>query len=99
MGCNFCPVSVGISYGYTIPFIPTSHNSSEIFTGSTVDSKPPSADTLSLKLFTKIMEEVGIPEDIFNVVIGRGDPIGNSLGSDDRISSVNFSSTKMGWSI
>lgn len=53
-----------------------------------------------MKLFAKIMEEAGIPEGIFNVVIGRGDPVGNSLVSDDRISSVNFTGiTNMGWSI
>lgn len=71
-----------------------------ILAGNTVVTKPPSADPISMILFSRIMEEAGTPDGVFNVVTGDGSKVGDALVSDERIAMVNFTgSTKTGKSI
>ncbi|MFQ5969860.1 MAG: aldehyde dehydrogenase family protein [Nitrososphaerales archaeon] len=61
-----------------------------ILAGNTVVTKPPSADPISMILFSRIMEEAGVPDGVFNVLSGEGSKVGDALVSDERIAMVNF---------
>lgn len=67
-----------------------------LLAGNSVVVKLPSADPITFLLFTRILEEAGLPKGALNVVTASGKLIDDYV-DDDRISGVTFTgSTKVG---
>jgi betaine-aldehyde dehydrogenase len=58
--------------------------------GNTVILKPSSLTPLSAIELGKIIKDSGMPEGVFNILIGPGDSIGEHLCSDKRVDMVSF---------
>lgn len=58
--------------------------------GNTVILKPSSLTPLSAIELVKIIENVGVPKGVVNILIGSGDEIGEKLCSDKRIDMISF---------
>jgi aldehyde dehydrogenase (NAD+) len=56
--------------------------------GNTIIHKPASATPLSALKVAQIMEEVGLPPGVFNVVMGPGGTVGNALSTHPGIEKV-----------
>ncbi len=71
-----------------------------LLAGNAVVLKPASDTPLSMLLFARILEEAGIPAGAFNVVTGRGAPVGAALASSPKVAMVSFTgSTEVGEAI
>jgi alpha-ketoglutaric semialdehyde dehydrogenase len=65
--------------------------------GNTVVFKPATLTPLSALNFVKILEEVGIPRGVVNLVTGGGDEVGSALVVDEDVRVVSFTgSTDVG---
>jgi len=65
--------------------------------GCTVVLKPSEIAPLSAYLFTKVMEEAGVPAGVFNLVNGDGPGVGTALAKHPDIDMVSFTgSTRAG---
>ncbi|HYX45152.1 MAG TPA: aldehyde dehydrogenase family protein [Acidimicrobiales bacterium] len=58
--------------------------------GNTVVAKAPSDDPVPLLLFTRVLEEAGLPPGALNYVTGPGKDIGDLIASHPGISMVSF---------
>lgn len=58
--------------------------------GNTVVFKPSEVTSLSIIRFTELLEEAGLPEGVFNLVLGEGDPVGEALVSHPEVDKVSF---------
>ncbi|MGH9278615.1 MAG: aldehyde dehydrogenase family protein [Acidimicrobiales bacterium] len=58
--------------------------------GNTVVAKAPSADPIALLLFTRVLEEAGVPAGALNLITGSGGEIGDLLAGHDDVSMVSF---------
>ncbi|MHB8586887.1 MAG: aldehyde dehydrogenase family protein [Thermoplasmatota archaeon] len=58
--------------------------------GNTVVAKPATYTPLSLLKFAKILEDVGVPKGVFNVVTGGGSVAGAALASHQDIDSITL---------
>ncbi len=58
--------------------------------GNTVILKPASLTPLSALELAKIVESAGLPEGVFNIIVGSGDKIGRALCSDKRVDLISF---------
>lgn len=68
--------------------------------GCTVVIKPAELTSLSTIRFAEIVEEVGIPAGVVNVVTGRGSVIGSALAAHEDIDKITFTgSTKTGLAV
>ena len=68
-----------------------------IATGCTHVTKPADLTPLTTLAFAEILQEVGIPDGVFNVVTGHPEAIGRTLLSDPRIRKLSFTgSTRVG---
>ncbi|MEM3383116.1 MAG: aldehyde dehydrogenase family protein [Nitrososphaerales archaeon] len=92
------PVGVVVTitpFNYPL-FIASSKIIPALLAGNTVVSKQSSENPVSLLLFTRILEEAGIPRGTFNVVTGSGE-IGKYLISNEKVTMINFTgSTDVG---
>jgi len=67
-----------------------------LLAGNTVVAKQSSENPLSLLLFTRVLEEAGIPKGTLNVVTGSG-KIGDYLVPNEKVNMINFTgSTEVG---
>lgn len=65
--------------------------------GNTVVLKAAEDSPAIANLFAKITKEAGLPNGVFNVVHGYGNPVGSTLVSDERINIISFTgSTSVG---
>ena len=65
--------------------------------GNTVVFKPASQTPLSAVNFVKVLEDVGIPKGVVNMVTGDGDEVGTPLTTHDAVRVVSFTgSTHVG---
>ncbi len=65
--------------------------------GNTVVFKPASQTPLSAFNFVKVLEDVGIPRGVVNMVTGDGDEVGTPLTTDEAVRVVSFTgSTRVG---
>lgn len=58
--------------------------------GNTVVAKAPSADPLALVLFTRVLQEAGVPDGALNLIAGSGAEMGDLLAGHEDISMVSF---------
>ncbi|MEN1968778.1 aldehyde dehydrogenase family protein [Lentibacillus sp. N15] len=58
--------------------------------GNTVIFKPSEVTPLSMIQFTALLQEAGVPEGVFNLVLGDGETVGKSLISNQNIDKVSF---------
>ncbi len=59
-----------------------------LVTGNTVIAKPALQTPLIAKMAIDLLHQAGIPLDVLQLIIGRGNTIGNKLVSDERIAGV-----------
>ncbi len=58
--------------------------------GNTVVAKAPSADPTALALFTRVLQEAGLPPGVLNYVTGPGSEIGDTFATHQDVSMVSF---------
>ncbi len=58
--------------------------------GNTVIVKPSSLTPLSVFELAKVIDGVGLPEGVVNIISGKGDAIGEILCSDKRVDMISF---------
>jgi betaine-aldehyde dehydrogenase len=58
--------------------------------GNTLVIKPATLTPLTLLEFAKLVEKVGLPEGVFNVVTGPGDTVGTTLAASDKVDMIAF---------
>src|SRR5699024_2093185 len=61
-----------------------------LITGNTIVVKPSEESPNNAALFTKIVDEVGLPKGVFNLVNGRGSAIGEELSSNPQVGLVSL---------
>jgi lactaldehyde dehydrogenase/glycolaldehyde dehydrogenase len=61
-----------------------------LVTGNTIVIKPSSDTPNNAIEFAKLVEKVGIPKGVFNLVTGRGGTVGNELASNGKIGLVSL---------
>lgn len=65
--------------------------------GCTAVLKPSDASPLSAILLTEVFAEAGVPQGVFNLVLGRGRVIGEALSSHPDVDMISFTgSTRVG---
>ena len=89
---------VGIITPWNFPFIIASERVPwAIGTGSTVVVKPSELTSGTTIRMAEIARDAGIPDGVFNVVTGYGDPAGQTLAEDPRTDMIAFTgSTRVG---
>jgi betaine-aldehyde dehydrogenase len=58
--------------------------------GNTVIYKPSEITPVTALKFTEILVNSGIPAGVFNLVLGEGDPVGQTLVSSEKVDKVSF---------
>ena len=61
-----------------------------IAAGCAVILKPSDASPLSAVLLARIFEEAGVPEGVFNLVLGRGSVVGHALSAHPDVDMISF---------
>lgn len=61
-----------------------------LVTGNTIVVKPSQQTPINAYIFAQIVEEVGLPKGVFNLVNGRGSVIGNELASNSKVAMVSL---------
>lgn len=61
-----------------------------LVTGNTIVLKPSQLTPENLYVFSQIVEEIGLPAGVFNVVMGRGSVIGHALASNPKVGMVSL---------
>ncbi len=61
-----------------------------IASGNTIVLKPAMQTPLSALLIAELLDEIGLPPGIFNVVTGRGSVVGDKIVTDERINKITF---------
>ena len=61
-----------------------------LVTGNTIVVKPSQITPENAYVFAQIVEEVGLPKGVFNMVMGRGSVIGSELASNPKVGMVSL---------
>jgi len=61
-----------------------------LVTGNTIVVKPSQQTPINAYVFAQIVEEVGLPKGVFNMVMGRGSVIGNELAANPKVGMVSL---------
>lgn len=61
-----------------------------LVTGNTIVIKPSQQTPINAYIFAQIVEEVGLPKGVFNLVNGRGSVIGNELAANPKVAMVSL---------
>ncbi len=61
-----------------------------LVTGNTIVLKPSQLTPENAYVFAQIVEEVGLPAGVFNIINGRGSVIGNALASNPKVGMVSL---------
>lgn len=61
-----------------------------LVTGNTIVIKPSQLTPENAYEFARVVEEVGLPAGVFNIIFGRGSVIGNSLASNPKVGMVSL---------
>jgi acyl-CoA reductase-like NAD-dependent aldehyde dehydrogenase len=82
---------VGIITPWNFPFIIASERVPwSIGVGCTVVLKPSELTSGTSIMMAEIARDAGLPDGVFNVVTGYGDPAGQTLAEDDRVDMIAF---------
>src|SRR5918992_5393780 len=65
-----------------------------IITGNTVVAKPSSNTPIIAWKFAQIFKQAGLPDGVFNLVIGSGDKVGNELVSNRDVAGIVFTGSR-----
>ncbi len=93
---HYVPMGVGIiippwNFAFAIM---AGMTSAAIVTGNTVVLKPSSDSPVIAARFVELLESVGLPPGVVNLVTGSGGAIGDALVSDPRVHFVSFTGSK-----
>jgi 1-pyrroline-5-carboxylate dehydrogenase len=69
-------------------------NTGAIITGNTVVAKPSSNTPIIAWKFAEIFKQAGLPNGVFNLVIGPGSKIGNELVSNKDVAGIVFTGSR-----
>lgn len=61
-----------------------------LVTGNTIVVKPSQVTPENAYVFAQIVEEVGLPKGVFNMIMGRGSVIGNELAANPKVGMVSL---------
>ncbi|MHA6530050.1 aldehyde dehydrogenase [Paenibacillus sp. BAC0078] len=61
-----------------------------LITGNTIVVKPSAESPNNAVAFTKIVDKVGLPNGVFNLVTGKGGEVGNELASNPKVGMVSL---------
>lgn len=61
-----------------------------LITGNTIVIKPSAESPNNAIAFTKIVDQVGLPKGVYNLVTGRGGEVGNELASNPKVGMVSL---------
>lgn len=61
-----------------------------LLTGNTIVIKPSSDTPNNAFEFAKLVDEIGLPKGVFNLVSGEGSVVGNSLSSNEKVGIISF---------
>jgi len=61
-----------------------------LLTGNTIVIKPSGETPNNAFEFAKLVDEIGLPKGVFNLVSGSGSTIGNELAGNDKVGIVSF---------
>lgn len=92
---------LGVVVGITPPNYPLTmpiyKSAPALATGNTVIIKPSEDTSLVQIRLAEIFQEVDMPDGVFNVVTGLGDPVGTSFANHDDVNKIAFTgSTEVG---
>src|SRR5690554_666841 len=90
--------AVGIITPWNFPLaVPAWKIAPALAYGNTVVFKPADLVPASAWALTQIIHEAGVPEGVFNLVMGRGSVVGDAIAGSDRLDAVSFTgSTSVG---
>ena len=85
---------IGVAAGilpWNFPFFLIARKLAPAFvTGNTIVIKPSSETPNNAFEFAKLVNEVGLPKGVFNLVSGEGSVVGNSLASNEKVGIISF---------
>lgn len=61
-----------------------------LITGNTIVVKPSEESPNNAMIFAKLVDEVGLPKGVFNLVTGRGEDLGDELSSNSKVGLVSL---------
>ncbi len=93
---HYIPMGVGIvippwNFAFAIM---AGMTSAAIVTGNTVVLKPSSDSPVIAARFVELLESVGMPPGVVNLITGSGGAIGDALVSDPRVRFISFTGSK-----
>jgi 1-pyrroline-5-carboxylate dehydrogenase len=81
----------GIISPFNIPFaLSGGPSGGALVAGNTVVYKPSSDTPLSGVLLTRVMRDAGIPDGVFNMVMGPGETVGDQIQTDPGVDGILF---------
>lgn len=85
---------IGVAAGilpWNFPFFLIARKLAPAFvTGNTIVIKPSSDTPNNAFEFAKLVDEVGLPKGVFNLISGQGSVVGNSLASHKKVGIISF---------
>jgi alpha-ketoglutaric semialdehyde dehydrogenase len=92
---------VGVISPWNFPFnVVVRKSTPALMAGNTLVFKPASLTPQTGVELTKLFDDAGIPEGVFNMIIGSGSNVGNVIVTDKRIKAISFTgSTEVGMRI
>ena len=85
---------IGVAAGilpWNFPFFLIARKLAPAFvTGNTIVIKPSSDTPNNAFEFAKLVDEVGLPKGVFNLISGQGSVVGNSLASNKKVGIISF---------
>lgn len=67
-----------------------------LLSGCTVVQKPATATPLTAYLFTKALDEIGLPKGVFNLITGQGSEVGDVLNKHPKVAMVSYTGSITG---
>ncbi len=61
-----------------------------LLTGNTIVIKPSEFTPNNAIAFAKIVDEIGLPRGVFNLVLGRGETVGQELAGNPKVAMVSM---------
>lgn len=86
--------AIGVTTGilpWNFPFFLVARKAAPaLITGNTIVVKPSQITPQNAYVFAQIVEEVGLPKGVFNLVMGKGSVIGHELSSNPKVGMVSL---------
>ena len=85
--------AIGVTTGISLelPFFLVARKAAPaLITGNTIVVKPSQLTPENAYVFAQIVEEVGLPAGVFNLVNGRGSVIGHELAANPKVGMVSL---------